>query len=192
MYRYLSLDIGCNDQESSTKPTVERCLESFFKPEDREIKCEKCEDGVEATQTLRVLSRPRVLLLHLKRFTMVEKRTPGTDELEVSFRKNKTPVELNNELSLNAFLSDKATSLSALSSNYSLRSIVHHIGMTANSGHYTADTLRETRENGTTAKQWVSYDDSTTTEKTLDEIQTTVSNKKTAYVLLYSTETRGH
>ena len=189
MYRYLSLDIGCNDQESSIHPTVERCLESFFEPEDREIKCEKCEDGVEATQTLRVLSRPRVLLLHLKRFTMVEKRTAGADEMEVSFQKNKTPVELNNELSLDSFLSDKATS-SVLSSNYSLRSIVHHIGMTANSGHYTADALREKRESGgETVKQWVSYDDSTTTEKTLDEIRTRVSNKKTAYMLLYSTDT---
>lgn len=187
MYRYLSLDIGTRDPENPMKPTVERCLESFFEPEDREIKCEKCADGVEATQSLRVLSRPRALLLHLKRFTMVEKPNSSTDDKEISFQKNKAAVELNDKLSLDGFLSDKATS-SVLSSVYSLRSIVHHIGNTANSGHYTADALREKAEGGKTTDQWVSYDDSTSTERTLEEIRSSFSNKKTAYMLLYSTE----
>jgi uncharacterized UBP type Zn finger protein len=186
MYRYLSVDIGTTYSEDTAKPTVERCLESFFEPEDREIKCEMCEDGIEATQTLRILSRPRTLLIHLKRFAMVGTHTSGSDEMEIRFQKNKAAVELNDKLSLDGFLSDKATS-SILSSEYSLRSIVHHIGNTADSGHYTADALRETIQNGQTVDQWVSYDDSTSIESNLDKIRNTPSNQKTAYMLLYST-----
>lgn len=140
---------------------------------------------------MRILSRPRALLLHLKRFKMVEHRTKGDDgkdEVSYSFQKNKAPVELNDKVSLDRFLSDKATA-SVLSSDYSLRSIVHHIGTTANSGHYTADALRETSKDGkASTQQWVSYDDSTSIETTLGEIQKSLPNRKTAYMLLYSTD----
>ena len=62
LYRYLSVDIVDSafeepNQEEYRKRTVENCLQQFFRPEDREIKCEKCEDGTVAEQTLRILSR---------------------------------------------------------------------------------------------------------------------------------------
>ena len=61
LYRYLSVDIvdGLDQEQNqeNQKRTVEKCLEQFFRPEDREIKCEKCEDGNVAEQTLRILSR---------------------------------------------------------------------------------------------------------------------------------------
>ena len=108
MYRCLSLDItearvpgGSSSTEDMSndvpvqefKPaTVESCLHQFFRPEERDIKCEKCEDGIHATQTLRILSRPKALLLHLKRFAVVESRrslaTNGSP-VELTFRKNK-------------------------------------------------------------------------------------------------------
>jgi hypothetical protein len=89
MYRYLSIDITDNeaspqDVDGGTPPakhTVEKCLEQFFRPEARELKCEKCEEGQEATQTMRILSTPKAMLLHLKRFVFVEK--------EMTFQKNK-------------------------------------------------------------------------------------------------------
>jgi uncharacterized UBP type Zn finger protein len=89
MYRYLSIDITDNeaspqDVDGDTpapKHTVEKGLAQFFRPEEREIKCEKCEEGQEATQTMRILSTPKAMLLHLKRFVFVEK--------EMTFQKNK-------------------------------------------------------------------------------------------------------
>jgi len=69
VYRHLSIDIVSDDvatsSESSSsssppvvpKASVEESLRSFFKPEVREIKCEKCTDGTEASQTLRIISR---------------------------------------------------------------------------------------------------------------------------------------
>ena len=102
MYRYLSLDLEeDNDQNENMQRTVEKCMASFFQPEDREIKCEKCKEGQIATQTMRVLSRPKTLLLHLKRFVLVEKETTvenndaenqpenGRSGFEMTFRKNK-------------------------------------------------------------------------------------------------------
>jgi hypothetical protein len=100
MYRYLSIDIDGWDFDpqnpEACKPSVDRCLELFFSPEDREVKCEKCEVGRIATQTMTILSQPKAMLLHLKRFVMVE--TMATDDangassstgLEMCFKKNK-------------------------------------------------------------------------------------------------------
>lgn len=99
MYRYLSLDIADDSKDSSgQKRTVETCLDHFFQPEDRELNCEKCEDGTEATQTMRILSRPKAVLVHLKRFVLVEK--PGVENSEnqspriaMTFRKDKVSLQ---------------------------------------------------------------------------------------------------
>jgi uncharacterized UBP type Zn finger protein len=95
MYRYLSIDIDGWDFDpqnpDTCKPSVDRCLEIFFSPEEREVKCEKCDDGEIATQTMQILSQPKAMLLHLKRFVLVETK-PADDlstSLEVSFKKNK-------------------------------------------------------------------------------------------------------
>jgi hypothetical protein len=75
MYRHLSLDM--DDEEEGEQQvdewTIEKGLAKFFRPEKRELKCEKCADGKTATQTLSVTSCPKILLLHLKRFKVVEK-----------------------------------------------------------------------------------------------------------------------
>jgi len=60
MYRHLSIDIITEkDGAGKSKDTasVETSLAHFFQPEDREIKCEKCEEGTHAEQTLKILSR---------------------------------------------------------------------------------------------------------------------------------------
>ena len=186
MYRYLSIDIAQNNANtgdpSSMKPAIDSCLANFFAPEDREVNCEKCKDGKVATQTMKVLSVPKVILLHLKRFMAVEKQ--GAEETELVFKKNKVPVELTTNLSVGKLLtSDQSTSTLPLE-NYRLKSIVHHIGNTANSGHYTTDALRADPENG--EDRWVSFDDGIVAEKSLDKIVQTPEHQKTAYMLLYS------
>lgn len=54
MYRHLSVDVG--DDSEHDPWTVERSLQQFFQPEKRELKCEKCESGETATQTLEIIS----------------------------------------------------------------------------------------------------------------------------------------
>lgn len=64
MYRHLSIDLSSEESSSYglvnkeiVRGSVEISLARFFQPEIREIKCEKCEDGTHAEQTLRILSR---------------------------------------------------------------------------------------------------------------------------------------
>jgi hypothetical protein len=69
MYRHLSIDIIGDEQDDAkssndTSPlhgtrnaSVEKSLQHFFQPEEREIRCEKCPNGTHALQTLRILSR---------------------------------------------------------------------------------------------------------------------------------------
>ncbi|KAL3917870.1 MAG: hypothetical protein SGARI_007608 [Bacillariaceae sp.] len=95
MYRNLSLDIVRPSSGSGKgRPSVEACLASFFQPEDREIKCEKCEKGEVATQQMKILHKPRALLLHLKRFIVEERPTnnendPNGAATELIYRKDK-------------------------------------------------------------------------------------------------------
>ena len=70
MYRHLSVDVG-EDSEVETW-TVERSLQQFFQPEKRDLKCERCGAGKSATQTLEIISCPKALILHFKRFIVTQ------------------------------------------------------------------------------------------------------------------------
>lgn len=232
-----------------SKASVEKSLGHFFQPEVREIKCEKCTDGTHAQQTLRILSRyvfaspekgssesswnlclslvspfffgrPKVLLLHLKRFIVVERpispvakgdenHPPNTPpkpvQVEYIFKKNKAQVMIPPSLSLEAFRtveqtddeelarsSDAAVSTIDQSStkDYSLQSIVHHIGSRASSGHYTADAVRQIDQSqesvASTEPVWVTFDDSNTSLTSLKRIVENQFKQGTAYMLLYT------
>ena len=252
MYRHLSIDIisddevsnlDSNDNEVTTVSiaTVQKSLEHFFQPEVREIKCEKCVDGTHAEQTLQIISQPKLLLLHLKRFIVIERKiypkiteidtenhppnasgtsallpaTPTTEappQIEYVFKKNKAPMDIPMSLSLETFYqtstppptSQSLTGQSKECNKYALKSIVHHLGATASSGHYTADAIREVNEEaqdesytGETTKSvvnnnlegiWVSFDDGNTNETTIDKILSNRFKQSTAYMLLYASE----
>ena len=133
------------------------------------------------------LFSPKALLLHLKRFV------PGVN---IPFRKNKDPITLSESLSLDAFLSEntvdeKKNLPSHKEQQYSLKSLVHHIGPTASSGHYTADAARTRPATPEEAdkkahEEWVSFDDSRATVTKLSDIVASEPKKKTAYMLLYT------
>ena len=101
MYRYLSIDIGHRNPDqgdpNGLKPAaVDSCLASFFNAEDREVNCEKCKEGKIAKQSMRIVSFPKVMLLHLKRFIVVEKLVSerndtrgNTPSMAVALKKNK-------------------------------------------------------------------------------------------------------
>ena len=183
-YRYLSIDIGNGiiheDNPKFIKPRIDSCLSDFFGAEDRHVNCEKCKDGKVATQTMKILSKPKVALIHLKRFFVVEKQITDRNNCpskEIVLQKNRVPVELTPKLSIDNLLAKKSIS----SEEYHLKSIVYHIGNTANSGHYTTDALRRHKEKD----QWVSYDDGVTDEKSFDKTVQSTKNQKTAYMLTY-------
>ncbi len=216
MYRYLSVDIDCEEIEKASNTrsrsivaaSVDRCLKHFFQPEDRELKCEKCSQGNVATQTMRILSLPRALVIHLKRFKLVERPVPReannndsedhAPAMEITFQKSPAPVKLTQTLSLKDYLAPnhQSTSIPSNQCQYTLRSVVHHIGKTADSGHYTADAWRlhpaaedepiNSESPTMLTPTWVSYDDGVTKETTLNDMQRSIQSQQTAYILLYS------
>jgi uncharacterized UBP type Zn finger protein len=81
-----------------------------------------------------------------------------------------------------------------LSSEYSLMSVIHHLGDSPDSGHYTADALRpieNVKDNAvdmhTKVKlDWFNFDDEMTAHQETSKITADPVRQQTAYVLLYS------
>ena len=65
---------------------------------------------------------------------------------------------------------------------YTLQSVVHHLGSTANSGHYVADVCSDLTKASDTSNTWKSYDDALVTSTTLDEV---LKKSTTPYLLFY-------
>lgn len=163
-------------------------------------------------------------MLHLKRFIFVEKHieppaATGEDEnrspnspsskqkavqVEYVFRKNKSPVSIAETLTLDPFQveDEEGVARASPSKEYKLKSIVHHIGSRASSGHYTADAVRRIEPSlvagayshcvadaPTEAKDgWVTFDDGSSCITALEKITSNQNKQRTAYMLLYSLE----
>jgi uncharacterized UBP type Zn finger protein len=69
---------------------------------------------------------------------------------------------------------------------YELKSVVHHIGSTADSGHYTANAYRETPDD-TKETKLVLFDDATVTVEKPSILQSEYK-QRSAYMLLYVLE----
>jgi hypothetical protein len=117
-------------------------------------------------------SRPKVLLLHLKRFDNALGKNTSRVFFPATLIKEAIPAE-DNELELN-------------SSDYSLMSVVHHIGISPGSGHYTADALRPVDDCKETERAWFNFDDSITAHQETKKITEDSLRQQTAYILLYS------
>jgi Ubiquitin carboxyl-terminal hydrolase len=164
------------------------------------------------------------LLLHLKRFLVVERtiETEGKENespniprrtgIEYVFLKSRAAVSIPSSLTLQPFekkVDDpRKVPINAIPNEYSIKSIVHHIGSRASSGHYTADALRARRGSppdgndgskasaqvgGTDSNDhsdpvWISYDDDMTNETTLQKILNNRYKQESAYMILYSLE----
>jgi len=174
LYRHLSIDVGEDDDGESWG--VERSLEHFFQAEDRELNCEKCEDGTSATQTMEIISRPKAILLHFKRFIVTQR-----DNGEMVLRKNKAKIPLKDSLSISSFFSAEEEKPNGL---YHLCGVVHHVGNTAFSGHYTTCAKRNLEEESV-EEQWVFFDDTVGRRRTINYVTGNATNQKNCYMALY-------
>jgi len=207
LYRHLSIEVG-NDNENDVW-TVEQGLKQFFHSEKRDVKCEKCDDGKTATQTIEIISCPKALLLHFKRFIVTQELKPGNGKydkesdgksenkaaFEMVLKKNKAKILLEESLSITPFIGDKVKSPEGL---YRLCGVVHHIGNTASSGHYTSCAKRKLAVASDDSKaaggisdekvaeeEWVFFDDRVGRKKSLDYVVDTEKNQRNCYLALY-------
>eukprot|EP00934_Nitzschia_sp_Nitz4_P003507 Nitzschia sp. Nitz4//scaffold177_size45885//32499//34499//NITZ4_007210-RA/size45885-processed-gene-0.49-mRNA-1//-1//CDS//3329539070//3497//frame0 len=174
-YLHLSLEIG------STIGSIEEGLRAFFKPEKREVKCEKC-FCESATQTMQLTKMPKALLFHLKRFIV----DVSPDYSSVSYRKDQTAVLFDKTLEvaehtgvLHEFMASDV--VMPRNASYQIRSIVNHIGNTASCGHYTADGYRQSA--GSSEREWLRFNDCQVSKISSAEVMENGSS--TAYMILY-------
>ena len=147
LYHHLSVEVGTNQEGVEEQWSIGVGLQKFFQPEERELLCKRCEEGKSVTQTLTIKSKPKALLVHLKRFTF------HMHHGEMISRKSETLVKSENAISLEPF-----TEMAAKGGNdtYKLIGVAHHIGPSRDSGHYTADALR--KEDNGDRREWVNFD----------------------------------
>jgi len=208
MYRHLSVEVGSDNNilgnglkkeglsssSSSDGPrTIEKGLRQFFCPEKRELRCEKCKTGETATQTMEVKTFPKALLLHLKRFIVNQDQltTSSTQSdhrpAQATFCKNNARIAFKENLSSGLFNSSSTVAdKDLLHREYKLRGIVHHIGGTALSGHYTTDVLRQRPSSSVGGvENWVTFDDAHATEISSAEVLGDEGSQRNSYMILY-------
>jgi ubiquitin carboxyl-terminal hydrolase 8 len=146
--------------------TLEKCLESYFKKEeklkdDNKYSCEYCDSKTEADMKTELWSTPSRLIIQLKRFTAHGMRI-NTDI--------KYPVnELNFGSYLNEYVSKNVI--------YDLYGVIMHRG-NMHCGHYVAFTKNPINN------EWYFFDDSNVLHITKDKIEGAIQNSE-AYVLFY-------
>mmetsp|Transcript_27159 Transcript_27159/g.41299 ORF Transcript_27159/g.41299 Transcript_27159/m.41299 type:complete len:767 (-) Transcript_27159:145-2445(-) len=205
MHRHLSIEVDrhekLEDEEEDSRPLwkVEDGLKNFFLPTQLEASCEKCKEGTSVTRENKIVSRPKALILQLKRFVVRERSqikrsnsavpNNGSEEgkppapVEMIISKNKDPVLISEDFDLRDMV-ELDTSLGK-DSVYKLSSVVHHHGVTPSSGHYTADAIRTSLDG---EPEWVSFDDGQALPSKLSKLLKNPKNQRTSYLLLYTLE----
>jgi len=159
----LSLPIPGSAGKSSS---IKHCLDLFAKEEildgDEKPTCSKCQTRRKCTKTFSIQKFPRILVLHLKRFSPGER-----------FRKLDGSVDFPlSDLDLSAYCAATATTATT-PCTYQLYGVINHSG-SAYSGHYTASCRHPF------SATWHEYNDSRVTGLSAHRI---VSSE--AYLLFY-------
>jgi hypothetical protein len=216
-FRCLSLELADNESPSEKSlsslkfnQTLQDSLRKFLAPEKREIKCEKCFFDWE-TKTTEITKLPNALILHLKRFIV----DMSPDYMTITCKKNHTPVEFSQSLSLNPWdedgvlaeylasdakipmphvindnlLHNKESQMlcdeATLDRKYCLRSIVHHLGSSGEYGHYTATVNRTTVVNSNDSSRSWLYCNDNHLSEMRENQVLNASSQTTAYLFLY-------
>ncbi len=120
-----------------------------------------------------MISRPKAILLHFKRYIVTQR-----DNGEMVFRKNKAKIPLKDSLSISSFFSSEEEK------HYHLCGVVHHVGNTAFSGHYTTCAKRKLEEESV-EEQWVFFNDTVGQRRTINYVTGNETNQENCYMALY-------
>lgn len=133
-----------NIRAPEVKLTLQQCLKSFTSVEkldkENEWFCSKCKEHKQAEKKLSLCHLPKILIIHLKRFT----------KSKYSYSKNTSFVDAPlHDLDLSEFMMENLQS-----KKYDLFGVINHMGGMGG-GHYTAYVKTPAMEN-----TWVEFDDS--------------------------------
>lgn len=134
---------------------------------------------------------PKALILHFKRYSIVTPQDRAlnttvngnkdvrTNELAMGniFIKNKTRINLEDPISI---------PISSCKRTYHLRGVVHHIGNSTHSGHYTCCAVRtNTSDAQDNSEQWVYFNDEVAIERDFEYVSLDENNQRNCYMAVY-------
>jgi len=159
-------------RHSIGKVPISTCIDAFAQPEELKqehnngVKCEKCNQVVDAVKKLEIWREPDVLIIHIKRFHFSG----------VHYEKLNTPVEVPfRELNLRPWIvGPMATTVAP----YELYSVACHWGGMSG-GHYTSYCVN----NEGKEPVWLKYNDETVNSVSLQQELDEISRQ--CYVLFY-------
>jgi len=126
---FLDLSLELQADGGELYRSVEQALKGFTKTErldgDNGYKCDVCKRMCRATKHFRIHSLPKVLTIHLKRFSFSFGHSGGSGKINA-------PVLFENECDISPFTVDRETA------KYSLFAVAVHQGSSTHSGHYYA------------------------------------------------------
>ena len=132
---FLDLSLELQSQGAGTCRSVVEAMKRFTKPEYLEgengYKCEACSCLTRARKQFRVANAPRVLTIHLKRFSF----DGGSGFSSSGSGKISSPVTFEEEMDLSPFMSRESAGQLV---TYKLCAILVHEGASTHSGHYYA------------------------------------------------------
>lgn len=158
------------DWRSREDLTLENCLDDYFKVEGIDYRCEKCNNFYENRQDRKLLTRPRSLVIKLKRYTQI---TNGQNSLIAKINKM---ISYPEKMQLGKYLCNGDRR------GYELYGVINHVGV-MNGGHYYSYIRDYNPSSGKFDKDWMVCND--TQVNTITE--TEAMNSKNAYILFYHT-----
>lgn len=165
-YKEISLNLSNNPVDNN----LQKLLDVYFQGEKLEdYKCDSCKEKNFCNKKFTLLNTPRYLLIQLKRFAFNPK----------TFNMTKILLEANYPLfiDMNKYCLSENINKNINSKNiYTLSSIINHLGVSLQSGHYTS--FHKIKD------QWFYADDSDI-KKVDEDFLFSSKYKKCSYVLIY-------
>uniref|UniRef100_A0A8C5D8X5 ubiquitinyl hydrolase 1 n=1 Tax=Gouania willdenowi TaxID=441366 RepID=A0A8C5D8X5_GOUWI len=161
-------DCICLILKLTASDSADGCLREYLKGGCVEFSC-NC-GSHESSQKAIFKSLPNVLILQLQRFTTQDNNTV----------KEKRAIYLAPNLEIPKKFCNNATK----SVQYSLVSIVSHLGPSLNYGHYICDGVNRQRRQS--SESWLTYDDNVVTETPMQDVL--YQRRTSAYLLFYERE----
>ncbi|KAL7824847.1 hypothetical protein SRHO_G00343910 [Serrasalmus rhombeus] len=148
-------------------------------PTDIEISCE-CEQGCRASEVQEFSTLPRVLILHVMRFDMLDYGEKLKDRMDIPAQLDLSdfPGVASLGKQSSGSTSFQASPRSSLRPGlYRLHGVVSHLGNSLDSGHYISDVAEGEGDS------WLTFNDSEVSH--MNESAVLKRRAKTAYLLFY-------
>lgn len=171
-FQHVQLDI-------SEAESIEEAIEHINSHEKISYKMNNNSKEIQIKKQTFIDKLPRVLIIHLKRFSFLKDQDMGIEKLRKKVAYGHT-LHIPSEVLSNKSGQDD-------DNEYKLVGVVYHHGNSAQGGHYTSDVLRNKDDDDENSSEWIRIDD--TSLKVIKPAEVinggSEENIKNAYILMY-------